>query len=128
MRRIQAIDGQFVPASHEDPRKPGVLKRVLATHDELLRGQVQMINWCRLPVDSSFRTHYHEDMEEIFILVRGIAQMRVGENCITLEPGDAVIVSPGEVHSMKNNGSQEVEYVVVGISLGQNGKTILVND
>ena len=128
MRRIQANDGQFVPASHEDPRKPGVLKRVLASRDELLRGQVQMINWCRLPVDRSFRTHYHEDMEEIFILVRGIAEMRVGENCVTLEPGDAVIVSPGEVHSMKNSGSQEVEYVVVGISLGQNGKTVLVDN
>ncbi len=128
MRLIPSTEAEFIAASHEDPQKPGVLKRVLATRKELLDGRVQMINWARLPVGSSFRTHYHEDMEEIFILVQGQAEMRVEQSCTALGPGDALIVAPREVHSMRNTGMEDVEYVVVGISLGQNGKTVLVED
>ena len=126
MRLIRAKDGHFTAASHEDPQNPGVLKRVLATRDELLNGRVQMINWARLPVDSSFRAHYHEDMEETFVLIRGKAAMQIEQNAVTLEPGDAVVVAPREVHSMRNVGPEVVEYLVVGISLGKNGRTVIV--
>lgn len=89
MRLIRSTDAEFTAAAHEDPRKPGVLKRVLAARDELMHGRVQMINWARLPVGSSFRTHYHEDMEEIFILVQGQAEMNVEQTSTALGPGDA---------------------------------------
>ena len=119
-------DNQFVPASHEDPSRPGVLKRVLAMKEELLDGRVQMINWARLPVGSSFRLHYHEDMEETFILTRGEAMMTVNGQSIQMHSGDAVIVAPLEQHEMTNSGAEDVEYIVVGISLGKNGKTVVV--
>ncbi len=126
MRLVRATDDPLTPASHEDPLRPGVLKRVIATRDGLLAGRVQMINWAQLPVASAFRAHYHEDMEETFILVQGQAEMQVEQTTVRLGPGDAVIVAPREVHSMKNIGAVVVEYVVVGISLGQNGRTVVV--
>lgn len=126
MRLVRATDDAFTAASHEDPRQPGVLKRVIATRDELLAGRVQMMNWARLPVASAFRAHYHEDMEETFIVVQGEAEMRIEQTTVQLKPGDAVIVAPHEVHSMKNIGAVAVQYVVVGISLGQNGRTVVV--
>ncbi|MCA9148698.1 MAG: cupin domain-containing protein [Planctomycetales bacterium] len=127
MRIIRAADQEFVPASHEDPKNPGVLKRVIATKDEMLAGRCQMINWAKLPVGHSFRAHYHEDMEETFILIRGQASMRVGAEIVDLAAGDTVVVAPHEVHEMRNSGDEEVEYVVMGISLGLNGKTIVVS-
>jgi mannose-6-phosphate isomerase-like protein (cupin superfamily) len=126
MRLIRAHEQPFVPASHEDPRRPGVLKRVIATRDEMLPGRPQMINWAKLPAGQSFRAHYHEDMEETFVIVRGRAEMHVGEQDIAVGPGDTVVVAPREVHSMHNAGTEDVEYLVVGISLGQNGRTIVV--
>ncbi|NDC38924.1 MAG: cupin domain-containing protein [Proteobacteria bacterium] len=125
MKIVRASEGRFIPASHEDPRKPGVLKRVIATRDELFVGRPQMINWALLPVGQSFRPHYHEDMEEVFIVVRGQAQMRVGAETVVIDQGDAVIVSPGEVHEMSNLGAVEVEYLVVGIAGTKNGRTVL---
>jgi mannose-6-phosphate isomerase-like protein (cupin superfamily) len=125
MKLIRGSSKAFVPASHEDPKNPGVLKKVIATRDELFKGQVQMINWSLLPVVSSFRPHFHEDMEEVFILLSGRARMRVGEESAEMEPGDAVIVGPVEVHEMSNIGDQEVEYLVVGISGAKNGRTVL---
>jgi len=32
----------------------------------------------------------------------------------------------GQVHEMKNIGDEEVEYIVIGISEGKGGKTVLI--
>jgi mannose-6-phosphate isomerase-like protein (cupin superfamily) len=87
-----------------------------------------MINWARLPVDHRFAAHYHEDMQEIFILVQGEAEMTVAGQTAVLGRGDAIAIDPREVHAMRNLGNEEVEYVVVGITAGQGGKTVVVEE
>lgn len=126
MRIVRAESQPFVPASHERPDRPGVWKRVLATHEQMLQGRVQMINWARLPVGSSFQLHYHEDMEETFIIISGNASMSVQGETMDLQRGDMVVVSPREQHLMMNTGTTDVEYLVLGVSLGLGGKTIVV--
>ncbi len=64
MKLIRGNEIDLIPASHEDPKNPGVLKRVLAVKTDLLRGHVQMVNWSRLPAGSSFQSHDHEDMQD----------------------------------------------------------------
>lgn len=128
MRVIREADQSYVPASHEDPSNPGVWKRVLAERDELLDGRVQMINWARLPQGASFRAHYHEDMEEVFVMLRGQATMEVDGESVELAEGDTIFVAPREVHAMRNTIDDDVHYVVIGISLGRGGKTIVVRD
>ena len=117
---------EYVAASHEDPKKPGVLKRVLFSREELSAGRVQMVNWSLLPVGSSFRAHYHEDMEEVFIVLNGSALMTVGTEELTLVAGDAVSVAAGEVHTMVNTSQEPVQYLVFGITGEKNGKTVVV--
>ena len=126
MQVVRGSEIQFTPASHEDPKKPGVLKRVLAQKSDLIRGQVQMVNWSNLPKDSGFQPHYHEDMQEIFIMLGGPVSMRVDEETVELQAGDAILIAPREVHEMKNVSDGDVEYVVFGISTEQGGKTIVV--
>jgi mannose-6-phosphate isomerase-like protein (cupin superfamily) len=127
MKICLAASREFVPASHENPLSPGVWKKVLAVKDDFQAGHVQMINWARLPVGSRFAAHYHEDMQEMFILVQGVAEMVVDSETITLRRGDAVLIEPHEVHSMRNGAGEEVEYVVVGVASGKNGRTIVVS-
>ena len=126
MRVVRAAERDYVAASHENPERPGVYKRVLATHDQLLQGRVQMINWARLPVGASFQAHYHEDMEETFVMIEGEARMEVQGEVVDLRRGDAIMVEPGEVHRMTNCGAVDVEYLVLGVSLGRGGKTVVV--
>ena len=126
MQVVRGSKIQFVPASHEDSKNPGVLKRVLAQKSDLIRGQVQMVNWSNLPKDSGFQPHYHEDMQEIFIMLGGPVSMRVDEETVELQAGDAILIDPREVHEMKNVSDGDVEYVVFGISTEQGGKTIVV--
>ncbi len=127
MQHIPADSRPLEPASHEPVDDPGVWKRVIATKQHLMRGQVQMVNWARLPAGKSFARHFHEDMEEVFILLSGKAMMTVSGKQIELARGDALIVAPHEVHSMRNIGAGDVEYVVFGISSERGGKTVVVD-
>ena len=126
MKIIHSADKTYVPASHENPLAPGVWKKVLFVREELQSGTVQMINWARLPAGSSFAAHYHEDMQEIFIIVAGEAEMTVAGKTVSLGRGDAIAIEAHEVHRMSNRGSVDVEYVVVGITGNKGGKTVIV--
>jgi mannose-6-phosphate isomerase-like protein (cupin superfamily) len=125
MKIIRSGQSQFIPASHENPKSPGVLKKVLLQQDDLVDGKVQIINWAFLPVAKSFRAHYHEDMEEIFIILKGMAMISIDKEEAVLEKEDVVVVPIGKVHEMRNIGEEEVEYIVVGISEGKGGKTVV---
>ncbi len=128
MQVIRGSQLSFVAASHEDPKNPGVLKRVLATKEHLIRGQVQMVNWARLPQGSSFQRHYHEDMLEVFVMLGGPVDMRVEQESIELNHGDAILVEPREIHEMINKSEQDVDYIVFGISTEEGGKTVVVEE
>jgi mannose-6-phosphate isomerase-like protein (cupin superfamily) len=126
MKLVRGADLSFIPASHEDPKNPGVLKKVLLERKDLVSGHVQMVNWASLPAGKSFASHYHEDMDEIFIVVSGTVRMKVQSEVFELQKGDAVVVEMGEVHTMKNVTNRDVEYIVVGITRDTGGKTINV--
>jgi mannose-6-phosphate isomerase-like protein (cupin superfamily) len=126
MKLILSNDKSYVPASHENPLSPGVWKKVLFQRDELQPGTLQMINWARLPAGQSFAAHYHEDLQEVFIILSGAARMEVAGETMVLGRGDTIAIDPREVHRMTNCGSDDVEYVVVGITGNQGGKTVVV--
>ena len=126
MKIIRCGDRSFVPAGHEDPLTAGCIKKVLFAKDDLQPGRVQMVNWARLLVSRSFSAHYHEDMQEMFIVVRGVAEITVGSDTAMLFPGDTVLIEPREVHLMHNRGSEDVDYLAIGIAGGTNGRTVVV--
>lgn len=116
----------FLAASHEEAKNPGALKKVLFGSDSLPSGKIQMVNWAKLPAQKSFRCHYHEDMYEIFIIMAGKAEMKVGPSTFNLEAGDALIVPPTAIHSMTALDDKDVDYIVFGVSSGCGGKTVVV--
>ncbi|HMO13479.1 MAG TPA: cupin domain-containing protein [Pirellulaceae bacterium] len=118
----------FTPASHEDFQRPGVLKKVLATREAFVEGRVQMLNWSLCPKGSAFRKHFHEDMQETFVILNGAVRMEVAGETVHLQAGDAILIEAREVHQMFNIGDEDVTYIVFGISTGQNGRTILVDE
>ena len=122
---IRGNEVPFEPASHEDPNDPGVLKRVLATRNDLIVGHVQMVNWARLPVGKSFCRHYHEDMQEVFVIINGTIRVNADGQQVELHGGDAILIDPRETHAMTNTCDEDVNYVVFGISTGAGGRTVL---
>jgi mannose-6-phosphate isomerase-like protein (cupin superfamily) len=127
MKLIRAAYLTFVPASHEDPQNPGVLKKMLLGRSDFIDGHVQMVNWAHLPVGKSFAKHYHETMQEIFVMIAGDVVMTVDDRMFPLHPGDAFVVDINEVHSMVNTGATDATYIVFGISQSEQGRTISVD-
>ena len=117
MKIVRAAELELIPASHEDPQTPGVFKKVMFRKDDFADGKAEMINWALLPKGKSFAPHYHEDMQEVFIIVRGKAKVTIDQEAGILYQGDAVVIPVGSVHEMENIGTEDVEYIVVGISI-----------
>jgi len=126
MKIINSNKIQYQPASHEDPKSPGALKKVLLTKTDLQPGMVQMINWAKIPKGKSFAGHYHEDMQEIFIIISGKVKVVVEGKKKMIGKGDLVLVPANKVHVMKNLSDHDVEYIAIGISEGKDGKTVVV--
>ena len=126
MKIIRLKELEFLPAGHEDPKSPGVLIKILLQKADLLADHLQMVNWAKLGVGKSFRPHYHQDMEEIFIILKGKSRVRIQEEEAELGKEEVVVIPVGRVHEMKNIGEEEVEYIAIGISQGKGGKTIVI--
>lgn len=127
MKKVSFHDLKFVPASHEDFQDPGSLKKVLFRFSDLnSKTKVQMINWARILAGKSFREHYHEDMDEIFILLAGTVRITIGQETDTFSKGDAVFIPMKTKHTMENMSETDIDYIAIGLSLGKNGKTVLL--
>lgn len=122
--RGSALD--FEPASHEDASDPGCLKKVLIRRADLSVGRLQMLNWAMLKPRRAFATHYHDNMTEVFIIVSGRAEIQVDQETDVLREGDAVVITPRAAHRMAALDGQAVHYIVMGVSHGEGGRTIVV--
>ena len=124
IRSINKIKEQ--PAGHENKKNPGSLKKIIFDRKNLPGlYKPQMINWARIPSGRKFRPHYHQDMTEIFIILKGRAGITVDGKFARLKKGDAVLIEEMKEHVMENTGKQDVEYLVIGLSRGEGGKTVI---
>lgn len=126
MKIVRFKDLDFIPASHEDPKNPGALKKILLKRDDIPAGRVQMINWARIPVGKTFEPHYHESMIEVFIIMTGKVKAKIGNEEGILEKGDMVVAMEKQVHSFENLSDEDVNYFAMGIVTAEGGKTMNV--
>ena len=126
MKIIKTEELKYMPASHEDSQNPASLKKILFKKNDLSGKWVQMINWCLLNPNQCFKAHYHESMEEIFIIIKGEVQITAGEREEVLKQGDAVIIKPKEVHTMKNLTDKQVYYLAIGLPLKEGGVSVVI--
>lgn len=126
MHVVRPEQRPLVPASHEDPRHPGVRKRVMLQRADFADGRPQMLNWSRMPAGGAFRPHYHEDMQEVFVITTGRAEITVDGETARLAAGDVVTIPAGAVHAMRNTGDGPLDYVALGFSAGRGGRTVVV--
>jgi mannose-6-phosphate isomerase-like protein (cupin superfamily) len=66
----------------------------------------------RIPPHSDFEQgtgHYHDEVEELYLVVRGTLTMRFGDDIRSVGPGSAVRVAPRTPRSHRNEGDEPVE-------------------
>ena len=110
------------------PTGPGVEKKVILTIDDVrIEGTIQMINWARIEVGKRIALHYHESMDEIFIVLSGKAEIEIDNESILIEATDTVYIPQKAKHEMKNIGTEPMEFLAIGIVKEAGGKTVVVD-
>lgn len=118
MQKVNKDDLKWEPAGHEDPNDPGVWKKVIVKHDELdPRSKLMMINLSKVPIGREHVTHSHGSMEEIFYITQGNGEVIVDKKVIKVRSGDRLIIPAKSMHSVRNTGKIELEYIGLGIAL-----------
>ena len=59
--------------------------------------------------------HRHTDQEEIYFVVNGTVQFKLGDEIVTVGPRTAVRVAPETYRSVHNDGPDEAELVICSV-------------
>jgi mannose-6-phosphate isomerase-like protein (cupin superfamily) len=90
-----------------------------------LDADVFLTNWAYvdhllIPPGASEGQHYHKGVEEIYYVLNGDGQVQVNGETADIHKGDGVPIRFNETHSFVNNGSGDLELMIVGISAQKN--------
>ena len=75
----------------------------------------------RVPPHSDFEQgtgHYHEELEELYVVTAGTLTMRFGDDVHEVAAGTAVRVAPRTPRSHRNEGDEPVELWAISRKLG----------
>ena len=103
---------------------PGEFRRLT---DKLGAKQLA-VTLLRIPPHSDFEQgtgHYHDEIEEIYIITRGTLTMRFGDDIIKVPADSAVVVEPKTLHSHRNEGDEPVDMWAISRQLGNNDATLI---
>jgi mannose-6-phosphate isomerase-like protein (cupin superfamily) len=76
----------------------------------------------RIPPHSDFEQstgHYHDEIEEIYIITRGNLTMRFGDDIEKVPAGSVARVSPKTPRSHRNEGDEPVEMWAISPKIGR---------
>lgn len=83
------------------------------------------INAIVIPPGLETGAHWHDEQEEVYFVHQGTIQWTLGENdenSVTLGPGGVIRVDAHTPRSVKNVGSDDAIYVIVGAKGGYVGR------
>jgi mannose-6-phosphate isomerase-like protein (cupin superfamily) len=82
----------------------------------------------RVPPQSDFEQgtgHFHDEVEELYLVTRGTLTMRFGDDVSSVGPGAAVRVAPRTPRSHRNEGDEPVELWAISRKLDHSDATKL---
>ena len=86
------------------------------------------ITLIRIPPHSDFEQgtgHFHDEIEELYLVTRGTLTMRFGEEIRSVSAPAAVRVAPKTPRSHRNEGDEPVEMWAISRNLGRSDSTKL---
>ena len=85
------------------------IRELLAHRNSCIRNQT--LAEARLPPGCSTTPHRHICTEEIYYVLEGRGQMRVGDEVREVGPGDAIAIPPGYSHQITNLATGTLKFL-----------------
>jgi mannose-6-phosphate isomerase-like protein (cupin superfamily) len=111
-----------VEDTYADSEVPGEFRSL----KEALDAEQVAVTLIRVPPHSDFEQgtgHFHEELEEIYIVTGGALTMRFADEVEEVEAGSVVRVAPGTTRSHRNEGSEPVEIWAISRKIGEGDAT-----
>jgi mannose-6-phosphate isomerase-like protein (cupin superfamily) len=102
------VDPDRVENPYEGSDVPGEFRRLT----EALDCEQVAVTLIRVPPHSDFEQgtgHFHDEVEEVYLVTRGTLTMRLGKDIRTVTAPAAVRVAPGTPRSHRNENAEPVE-------------------
>jgi quercetin dioxygenase-like cupin family protein len=80
---------------------------------QLEAGELGARLW-RLERGQASTKHRHDEQEELYLLLEGNGRVRIGEEVLTMEPLDCLLVGPETVRQLFNDTDTDQLWLVVG--------------
>jgi mannose-6-phosphate isomerase-like protein (cupin superfamily) len=100
------------------------IRELLAHRNSCIRQQ--SLAEARVAPGATTTPHFHPKAEEIYYILEGTGQMRLGDETQTVGPGDAIAIPPGQVHSITNTGRTTLKFLCCCAPGYEHGDTVLV--
>jgi mannose-6-phosphate isomerase-like protein (cupin superfamily) len=70
-----------------------------------------------IPVGATVGRHYHQGVDEVYLVMKGTGKVRVNDEVADIAYGDAIPVKAGEIHTLESSSTEPLELIVYGIAL-----------
>jgi mannose-6-phosphate isomerase-like protein (cupin superfamily) len=107
---------------YEGSDVPGEFRRLT----DALDGEQLSVTLIRVPPHSDFEQgtgHYHDEVEELYLVTRGTLTMRFDDDVREVRAGSAVRVAPRTPRSHRNEGDEPVEMWAVSRRIDRSDAT-----
>ncbi len=101
------------------------IRELLAHRNSCIRNQ--SLAEARLKPGQQTAPHYHPKTEEIYYILTGQGEMRLGQCVRMVGPGDAIAIPPGEVHTILNTGETELKFLCCCAPAYEHDDTVMVD-
>lgn len=99
------------------------IRELLAYRNSLIVNQ--SLAEARLPPGNSTTPHYHPRTEEIYYILNGMGEMRIGDETRIVRAGDAVAIPPGQIHQISNIGPELLKFLCCCAPAYEDSDTVL---
>lgn len=79
-----------------------------------------------IPPGSTAMPHFHKKTEETYLILSGTATIQIQDEQLDITTGEAVLIEPGEVHQIMNNGEENLVFIAVCVPAWQPGDSFEV--
>jgi mannose-6-phosphate isomerase-like protein (cupin superfamily) len=122
MSEYSIVNADDVTDHYEGTDVPGEFRRLTPA----LGAEQVAVTLIRVPPHSDFEQgtgHYHDEIEEVYVVTRGTLTFRLGEDIRRVSAGSAVRVAPRTPRSHRNEGDEPVDLWAISIQLGRGDAT-----
>jgi len=118
MSEYSIVNADEVEDHYEGSSVPGEFRRLTPA----LGCRQVALTLIRVPAHSDFEQgtgHFHDEIEEVYLVTRGTLTMRLGDDIHKIGPGTAVRIAAATPRSHRNEGDEPVELWAISKQLGR---------